>query len=56
MAAVQPAAWWDLVKQVATSWREDYVASMGAALAYYTMFLAGAAAADRGVGVRASVR
>jgi len=38
MAAVQPAAWWGLVKQVATSWREDYVPSMGAALAYYTMF------------------
>jgi len=33
-----PAAWWDLVKQVATSWLDDYVPSMGAALAYYTMF------------------
>ena len=27
-----------LVKQVWTSWHDDYVASMGAALAYYTMF------------------
>ena len=34
----QPAAWWGLVKQVATSWLDDYVPSMGAALAYYTMF------------------
>jgi membrane protein len=32
------AAWWGLVKQVATSWLDDYVPSMGAALAYYTMF------------------
>ena len=31
-------AWWGLVKQVATSWLDDYVPSMGAALAYYTMF------------------
>ena len=36
--ADQPAAWWGLVKQVATSWLDDYVPSMGAALAYYTMF------------------
>lgn len=34
----QCAAWWGLVKQVATSWLDDYVPSMGAALAYYTMF------------------
>jgi membrane protein len=33
-----PGAWWGLVKQVATSWLDDYVPSMGAALAYYTMF------------------
>jgi membrane protein len=33
-----PAAWWRLVRQVATSWLDDYVPSMGAALAYYTMF------------------
>ena len=33
-----PAAWWGLIKQVASSWLDDYVPSMGAALAYYTMF------------------
>ena len=33
-----PAAWWGLVRQVATAWLDDYVPSMGAALAYYTMF------------------
>jgi len=38
MPADQPGAWWGLVKQVATSWLDDYVPSMGAALAYYTMF------------------
>jgi len=38
MPAGQPAAWWGLVKQVATSWLDDYVPSMGAALACYTMF------------------
>ncbi|MEO8642166.1 YihY/virulence factor BrkB family protein [Pseudomonas sp.] len=32
------AAWWELTKQVATSWLDDYVPSMGAALAYYTIF------------------
>jgi membrane protein len=32
------AAWWGLVKEVATSWVDNYVPSMGAALAYYTMF------------------
>jgi membrane protein len=29
---------WDLVKTAASSWVEDYAQSMGAALAYYTMF------------------
>jgi membrane protein len=29
---------WRLVRHVATSWLDDYVPSMGAALAYYTMF------------------
>jgi membrane protein len=29
---------WNLMKQVAVSWLGDYVPSMGAALAYYTMF------------------
>ncbi len=33
-----PAAWWGLIKQVATAWLDDYVPSMGAALACYTMF------------------
>jgi len=36
--ADRPAAWWALVKDVATSWSNDYVPSMGAALAYYTVF------------------
>ena len=35
---ISPAAAWALVRQVARSWVEDYVASMGAALAYYTVF------------------
>ena len=29
---------WTLIKRVASSWLDDYVPSMGAALAYYTMF------------------
>lgn len=29
---------WTLIKRVSTSWLDDYVPSMGAALAYYTMF------------------
>ncbi len=29
---------WNLVQQVATSWVSDYAPSMGAALAYYTLF------------------
>ena len=32
------ATWWTLVKQAAESWSDDYAPSMGAALAYYTMF------------------
>jgi membrane protein len=31
-------AWWGLFKQVASAWLDDYVPSMGAALAYYTLF------------------
>ena len=31
-------AWWGLFKQVANAWLNDYVPSMGAALAYYTLF------------------
>jgi membrane protein len=38
MSTALPAAWWRLSKQVATSWLDDYVPSMGAALAYYTIF------------------
>ena len=37
MSSILPAAWWDLIKQVATAQLDDYVPSMGAALAYYTM-------------------
>lgn len=33
-----PASWWGLIKQVGISWLDDYVPSMGAALAYYTIF------------------
>ena len=29
---------WTFLKQIAKSWLDDYVPSMGAALAYYTMF------------------
>ena len=29
---------WDLVKAAASGWIDDYAQSMGAALAYYTMF------------------
>jgi membrane protein len=32
------ATWWKLVRQAAESWSDDYAPSMGAALAYYTMF------------------
>ena len=38
MPSKWPKAWWGLFKQVASSWLDDYVPSMGAALAYYTMF------------------
>lgn len=31
-------SWWGLLKQVGTCWLDDYVPSMGAALAFYTMF------------------
>jgi membrane protein len=34
----QAAASWRLIKQVASSWLDDYAPSMGAALAYYTLF------------------
>jgi membrane protein len=38
MAAGLAVAWWSLAKAVANAWVDDYVPSMGAALAYYTMF------------------
>ena len=31
-------AWWQLVKQAGEAWIDDYAPSMGAALAYYTVF------------------
>lgn len=35
---LKPADWWWLLKTAASSWLDDYAPSMGAALAYYTMF------------------
>ena len=35
---MKPADLWPLVKQSVTSWSDDYAPSMGAALAYYTVF------------------
>ncbi|HZV98221.1 MAG TPA: YihY/virulence factor BrkB family protein [Methylophilaceae bacterium] len=35
---IYPKAIWQLVKQTTSSWVDDYAPSMGAALAYYTMF------------------
>ena len=37
-SSVPIKAWWGLFKQVANAWLDDYVPSMGAALAYYTLF------------------
>jgi membrane protein len=37
-ALASPAALWGLVKEAANAWQQDRVASMGAALAYYTAF------------------
>jgi membrane protein len=34
------STWWQLAKQAAIAWRDDYAPSMGAALAYYTTFSA----------------
>src|SRR6187551_1305992 len=33
-----PAQWWQLVKGAVAAWIDDYAPSMGAALAYYTVF------------------
>jgi len=35
---VKLRAWWQLVKQAGDAWIDDYAPSMGAALAYYTVF------------------
>jgi membrane protein len=35
---MKPATAWSLARETMTSWSEDYASSMGAALAYYTMF------------------
>lgn len=32
------AAWWSMLRQIGSCWIEDYAPSMGAALAYYTLF------------------
>src|SRR3954465_11009188 len=33
-----PAQWWQLIKNAASAWIDDYAPSMGAALSYYTVF------------------
>jgi len=35
---MRPATAWSLARETVSSWSDDYAASMGAALAYYTMF------------------
>ena len=35
---LKPATAWSLARETLAAWSEDYAASMGAALAYYTMF------------------
>jgi membrane protein len=35
---MKPATAWSLARETLASWSDDYAASMGAALAYYTMF------------------
>jgi membrane protein len=35
---IKPATAWSLARETLASWRDDYASSMGAALAYYTMF------------------
>ena len=35
---MKPATAWSLARETMTSWSNDYASSMGAALAYYTMF------------------
>jgi membrane protein len=38
LAGMQPRALFELFKQAVLSWKADYAPSMGAALAYYTVF------------------
>ena len=38
MKSLSLHAWWGMLKQMANSWLADYALSMGAALAYYTLF------------------
>lgn len=35
---ITPSEYWSVLKQAVVSWNDDYAASMGAALAYYTAF------------------
>jgi membrane protein len=35
---IKPATAWSLARETLSSWSDDYASSMGAALAYYTMF------------------
>lgn len=35
---IKPATVWSLARETLSSWSDDYASSMGAALAYYTMF------------------
>ena len=35
---IKPATAWSLARETMSSWSDDYASSMGAALAYYTMF------------------
>lgn len=36
--APSPATWWSLIKRAVAAWAADYAPSMGAALAYYSVF------------------
>ena len=38
MVWTNPKALWSLIKESASAWNDDYAPSMGAALAYYTLF------------------
>jgi len=38
MPVMSPKTAWSLARETMTSWSDDYASSMGAALAYYTMF------------------